>query len=101
MYKCQRCGKITPARTPAHQIVVSERHKEYGSRSKPAPRGPRMRRDTQTIDRGGRGHEIVEQLTVCPDCAARSAASEEAPRMVNQPAPTQKEYSSEYDSSDD
>ncbi|UUO07502.1 hypothetical protein M4951_04145 [Blastopirellula sp. J2-11] len=60
-----------------------------------------MRRDTQTIDRGGRGHEIVEQLTVCPNCAAQAVAAAEEPRMVNQPRPVYKDYSEDYDSDDE
>ncbi|WP_131282286.1 hypothetical protein [Blastopirellula marina] len=60
-----------------------------------------MRRDTQTIDRGGRGHEIVEQLTVCPNCAAQSVAAAEEPRMVNQPRPVYKDYSEDYDSDEE
>lgn len=70
MYRCEKCDALVAAGTPANHLVVKRRSKEYPSRSREILRGRGYRR-TETIDRGGEGHEIVREATVCPACAEK------------------------------
>lgn len=74
MYRCENCGTTVAPRTPTHQVVVRRRPKEYPTRSREVRGAGRGRRVFhQTIDKGGEGHEIVREMTVCPDCAEQPA----------------------------
>lgn len=68
MFRCEKCNTVVPAGTPAHQLVVQQRSKQYPSRSRELIRGRGYRRQ-ETIDKGGEGREIVRELSVCPECA--------------------------------
>ncbi len=77
MFRCQMCKTIVPAGVPTAKITVATRPKVYNSRgSEPVERGgPRFRRGRpvrkcKPYDRGGEGHEIVREVSVCPKCAA-------------------------------
>jgi hypothetical protein len=64
------------ARTPAQRLVVRSRRKEYPYR----PRAnvvivrikARKTKKEYRDDPGGEGEEIVQEITVCPACAARN-----------------------------
>jgi hypothetical protein len=81
---------VVPPRTPATKLVIETRPKRYPVRPAAFPgyktmeelrRGPDGRprfvyikrrsnkRGDRIADPGGVGHEIVRELTVCPDCA--------------------------------
>lgn len=72
MFRCQMCGKVAPAGTKSQKVTVATRPKEYkGTVEPPSPRRfGRFREAPKQRDRGGRGHEIVKELTVCSSCAA-------------------------------
>ncbi len=66
------CGKVAAARTKSHKVTVASRPKEYKGTVEPASnrRFGRFREAPKQRDRGGRGHEIVKELTVCATCSA-------------------------------
>ena len=84
MFRCQMCQQVVPAGTRSAKITVATRPRTYASRgADPAERrfrrGPAARKKTP-YDKGGTGTEIVQELTVCPDCDAKHetpAAEEE------------------------
>lgn len=86
MFRCQMCQQVAPAGTRAAKLTVSTRRKVYASRG-PAPSERRFRRGPQPkrkdTDKGGSGVEIVQELSVCPACAAKHASAE--PTMVGGP----------------
>ncbi|MEX0716637.1 MAG: hypothetical protein WD066_08620, partial [Planctomycetaceae bacterium] len=65
-----------PAGTSAVKVVVKTRPKFYASRGQEqreyfrAPRRP-VRPTGPAYDKGGEGREIVQELTVCHECAAQ------------------------------
>ncbi|APZ90448.1 hypothetical protein Fuma_00021 [Fuerstiella marisgermanici] len=65
------CGKVAPPRTKAHRVTVASRPKEYRGSVEVAPRRRfgRFREAPKQRDRGGRGHEIVKEMSVCSMCA--------------------------------
>jgi hypothetical protein len=65
------CQKVAAPRTKAHRVTIASRPKEYRGTVEPAPRRRfgRFREAPKQRDRGGRGHEIVKELTVCSMCA--------------------------------
>jgi len=77
MFRCQLCQRVVPPRTPCQRLVLKWRNKVYPHRSRAnvvvrqrtANKQPKKEyRD----DPGGEGQEIVQEVTVCPDCAARN-----------------------------
>lgn len=69
MYRCDRCGEVSPPRTPSLRKVVVTRAKSYPFRSK--VNRTRIKGKVRLCDDpGGRGREIVREITVCPDCTA-------------------------------
>lgn len=76
MFRCQICQTVVPKRTATHKIVVESRPKEYAERGT-HPRERRFSRSRfarpqkQEYDKGGAGTEIVQELSACPDCAAK------------------------------
>jgi len=78
MFRCQMCNAIVPAGTRSTKVVVATRERIYeprgqdprerrGGRGFRGRRGPRKRKP---YDKGGRGVEIVRELSACPSCAA-------------------------------
>ena len=68
MYRCQICGGVVPAHSPAIRQVVETRRREYPFRSKANP----FRKDgkvEKTDDPGGVGREIVREILVCQACS--------------------------------
>ncbi|MEZ6060398.1 MAG: hypothetical protein R3C19_08560 [Planctomycetaceae bacterium] len=81
MFRCQVCKTVVPAGTKSQKLTVRVRQKLYrgtveemprrrGRGRFPEPRVPR--------DRGGSGHEIVREITVCDSCARKYAERQEA-----------------------
>lgn len=74
MFRCQICQQTVPPKTRQHKVTLITRPKVYASRG-PDPterrrfRG-RGRPKAEPRDRGGTGHEIVQEISVCPKCAA-------------------------------
>ncbi len=66
------CGKVSAAGTKSQKVTVATRPKEYRGTVEPPSqrRFGRFREAPKQRDRGGRGHEIVKELTVCSSCAA-------------------------------
>lgn len=82
MYRCQNCRRVMPAGTSSVKVVVKTRPKMYASRGHQEReyfRGPRrpMRATGPAYDKGGEGREIVQELTVCHECAAEMRAKQE------------------------
>ncbi|MEZ6065787.1 MAG: hypothetical protein R3B90_08790 [Planctomycetaceae bacterium] len=92
MYRCDQCSRVVPAGTRESRVVVETREKTY------EPRGNRERerfrrggrrvtpgrkaRRRQVFDKGGRGTEIVKEISVCPDCFAAMPKPE--PKVTEQ-----------------
>jgi hypothetical protein len=74
MFRCQICEKIVPPKTRENKLTLVTRPKVYEARG-PDPterrrfRG-RGRPKAEPRDRGGTGYEIVQEISVCPKCAA-------------------------------
>jgi hypothetical protein len=69
MYRCQHCQTIVPTHTKAHRIVVETRPRVYPARYVNMRWQHKSRK--LVFDPAGEGHEIVREITVCPDCAAQ------------------------------
>lgn len=72
MFRCQICGQIAPAGTRANRVVLELRSKSYTSRGgqdgfQRRFRGGRVSRSD--YDKGGKGHEIVQEVFACDSCA--------------------------------
>ena len=78
MFRCQLCQTVAPKGTRGQKLVISTRPKTYAAQESPAmrfrrsPRGFRPREYTPR-DKGGEGSEIVQEILVCPKCAAERA----------------------------
>jgi hypothetical protein len=70
MYQCQLCRKVVPPNTKAHHLIVESRFKRYPPRPK-ANHFTDQKKSQWRDDPGGEGCEIVREILVCPDCAAR------------------------------
>ncbi len=85
MFRCQICGQVAAPGTRATKVVVVSRAKVYAQRgggdSNFRGRG-RFRAPKKPIDAGGKGHEIVQELTACVDCAAKQETT-----MIEAPEP--------------
>jgi len=77
MFRCQLCQCVVPPRTPSHGLVVKCRGKIYPARSRAnvfyrqRPQDKKSKKEFRD-DPGGEGREIVEELRVCADCAAKN-----------------------------
>jgi hypothetical protein len=83
MFRCQMCNVIVPKKTQNHRIVVKTRSKSYASRGThfSERRGSRRSANTERrpdYDKGGEGREIVQELSVCDECAKQHKARTEA-----------------------
>jgi hypothetical protein len=78
MYRCQICGRVVPAGTPAQRLVVRTRTVRYPARSQ-VNLVVRLvngkRKETYTDDPGGVGSAIVAECIACPHCANGHAAA--------------------------
>ena len=75
MFRCQICQTVVPPKTATQKLVVKSRPKEYAARGSD-PRERRFRSRfappvRQQYDKGGEGTEIVQELSVCPECARK------------------------------
>jgi hypothetical protein len=68
MFICEMCKSIVPPSTPATRLVVETRNVTYPFR-KDAHIFRRNGRLVKQDDPGGRGLEIVKEVSVCPECA--------------------------------
>jgi hypothetical protein len=76
MYRCQLCQCVVPPRTLCHHLVLKRRSKAYPYRSR-ANTVVRIteagkRKEYHTDDPGGQGQEVVQEVIVCPACAAQN-----------------------------
>jgi hypothetical protein len=76
MFRCQLCQCVVPPRTPSQRLVVKRRGKEYPYRSRAnvvvrRPATDKKPKKVYVDDPGGEGQEIVQEVIVCPACAAR------------------------------
>jgi len=81
MYRCQLCHCVVPPRTPAIHLVVKWRSTEYPSRPKVntfVQTESNKRKVFHSDDPGGHGQEIVQEVIVCPECAATNQATSES-----------------------
>ena len=68
MFRCQLCSCVVPPRTRVRRLVLGRRPRQYPSR----PKANLVFRDGKkhhTDDPGGKGHEVVREVLVCPACA--------------------------------
>ena len=76
MFRCPLCQRIVPPRTPAQHLVLRKRGKTYPYRSRAntfiRTNEAGKRKEFHTDDPGGAGQEIIEEVTACPECAARN-----------------------------
>jgi hypothetical protein len=80
MFRCQLCQCLVPPRTPLQRLVLKKRGKKYPYRSRAnvivrQRRTDKKPRKETVDDPGGEGQEIVQEVMVCPDCAARNGQS--------------------------
>ncbi|MFV0446177.1 MAG: hypothetical protein ACK5Q5_21585 [Planctomycetaceae bacterium] len=85
MFRCDRCNSVVPPSTRETKIVVETREKVYEARGGMTRDFPRSRRPigrrtrrAQAFDKGGTGHEIVREISVCPKCAESHKAEQAA-----------------------
>jgi len=84
MYRCQLCQTVVPAKQRSTKIVLKTRPRTYHQRGEIARefrgRFPRrgMPRKVPEYDKGGVGTEIVQEAMVCPQCAQKFAAEQQA-----------------------
>lgn len=75
MFRCQLCQRVVPPRTP-QRAILQTRPKKYPYRSMAntfvRTNDVGKRKVFHTDDPGGEGQEIVKELIVCPDCAAKN-----------------------------
>lgn len=80
MFRCQMCDRVVPAGVRSQRIVIETRAKEYSPRNQKPERRSWGRRGRpvyrRVYDKGGHGHEIVREVSVCPECAEQYAANQ-------------------------
>ncbi len=76
MFRCQVCQCVVPPQTPVHRLVLRRRRKAYPHRSRAnlfvRTNEAGRHKEYHTDDPGGEGHEVVEEVIVCPACASRN-----------------------------
>jgi hypothetical protein len=95
MFRCYFCQQVTPAKTTRHTVVIETREKHYNSRrreSKGVARGGFRNREESVQDRGGKGVEIMKEVSACPACAAKHHEV----KTIAAPVPRDHEVESEY-----
>lgn len=74
-FRCQHTGRVMPPGTPSVKVVVAVRPVEHPTRDKADKR--RVNRKRRVIqDRGGKGTQVAQELTVCPAAALELAKLE-------------------------
>jgi hypothetical protein len=71
MFRCQHCGVVVPPHTSVELVVLETRPRVYPLRRKVQRElvwNDILRKREKRDDPGGRGHEIVRQIAVCPPC---------------------------------
>ena len=63
MYRCQNCGQVQPPREKENKIVVKQRMVNHPERKKQIAEGKYI-----VLDKGGRGSQIMKEITVCDKC---------------------------------
>lgn len=71
-FKCEGCGQPQKARTQPVKIIIKTRKKEYPERWKQVSGDKPIK-----IDNGGKGWEIVKEISLCPSCYMAIYANEE------------------------
>jgi hypothetical protein len=70
------CQCVVPPRTPCQHRILKRRSKEYPYRSRAntfvRTSDTGKRKEHHTDDPGGKGQEVVQEVIVCPACAARN-----------------------------
>ena len=76
MFRCELCRCVVPPRTACQRLVLQWRTKKYPYRSRAntffRTNEAGKRKEHHTDDRGGEGREVVKEVIVCPECAARN-----------------------------
>jgi hypothetical protein len=76
MFRCQLCQSVVPPRTPCHRLALARRRKAYPFRARAnalvRTSETGKRKAYHTDDPGGQGQEVVQEVSVCPACAARN-----------------------------
>ena len=74
MFRCQMCQCVVPRRTPCQRLVLKSRTKMYPYRSRAnvvvVHEPPKKPKKEYRDDPGGEGEETVNEVIVCPSCAA-------------------------------
>jgi hypothetical protein len=66
-FKCEKCSKVAPKGVSPVMEVVETRSATYPVRYK----DPEHPRQSEVIDKGGKGAEIAKEIKVCPECAKK------------------------------
>jgi len=76
MFRCQLCQCVVPPGTPRQHLILKRRSKKYPYRARAnkffRTTDAGKRKEYHTDDPGGEGQETVQEVFVCPDCAARN-----------------------------
>jgi len=96
MYKCQMdgCGKVTKPRQPTNRIVTETREKIYEVFPK-----KKWGKNRDSEPKLVRGSEIVQEISVCPECYTQ-ATGEEARRIVERAPPVRREKPRDFKTRD-
>ena len=91
MFRCQVCGQVAPAGTRAHKVTVVSRARVYSARGGNQEGGRRnFRAPRKPFDKGGKGTEIVSEVTACESCAKKQTHQVvAAPEVVEETMPTE------------
>jgi len=80
MYRCEVCDRVTESGTPSNRIVIETRPTEYPHREKVHWHPPTDRGQGKWVDDpGGVGTEVVREIRMCPECAAKARTLERDP----------------------
>lgn len=79
MFRCQLCQRVVPPRTPSQHLILKRRSKAYPYRCRAnsfvRTNETGKRKEYHTDDPGGQGQEVVQEVIVCPACAAQNGKS--------------------------
>ena len=83
MYRCEFCNVVAPPGAPSHRVVTEWRPAEYPSRAK-SHKHRVGRKAKFGDDPGGAGYEIAKEAVVCPACAEKFNAEQQAAREAEE-----------------
>jgi hypothetical protein len=73
MFRCDVCDSVSPPNTPPQRITIETRDFEHPYRAKAHWHPPKGGQKGKYVDDpGGTGNQIVRELEVCAECAAKS-----------------------------